>query len=210
MCGKPFDQPPAFYAAYSGAPLVLCESFRQPCSKGIRGIAPEIFAVVPAVHILVVIERFNRNGVLAVRQPHQNAGEAQPNVFGIFAFTEGLPSNIGVVIEYLGQIARTRQFCIGFPIEHFRTGGGNKRRMSGGRHIGHLFQKFDVLGAAPEFIVADHCAIGLAAENAEFLVVNFLEDVALIKLRGLLKVFQKLVLRDVENLDLQHRGGFSL
>ena len=46
-------------------------------------------------------------------------------------------------------------------------------------------------------------AEGRAAEDAELLGVDLLEERALVELRRLLEVLQQVLLRDVEDLDLQ-------
>ncbi len=78
------------------------------------------------------------------------------------------------------------------------------------RDIRHLFQQFDVLRVAAEFVVADQRSIGRSTEDAVRLIVHLLENLALVEFRRLLKIFQELRLGDVENLDLQHGRGLGL
>src|SRR5579863_10420447 len=61
-----------------------------------------------------------------------------------------------------------------------------------------------------ELVVADKRAKWLAAEDAEFIFIDFLEHHALIELRGALEVAQQFFLADVEHADLEHRTCFAL
>ena len=61
-----------------------------------------------------------------------------------------------------------------------------------------------------EGVVADDRGKRSAAEHAELFFVNFLEHRALIELRRALQIAQQFALGAVEDLDLQHIGGFRL
>ena len=61
-----------------------------------------------------------------------------------------------------------------------------------------------------EFVVADQRAERRAAEDAELLLVDLLEQRALIELGRPLQIAQQLLLRDVEDLDLEHRARLAL
>ena len=78
------------------------------------------------------------------------------------------------------------------------------------RHRCHLFQKLQVFRMLAELVITNQRAIGLAAEDAELLFVNFLERRALIKFRGALKVPQQVLLGNIQHLDFQHGAGFTL
>src|SRR5580700_5142702 len=61
-----------------------------------------------------------------------------------------------------------------------------------------------------ELVVADQRAKRLAAEDPEFIFIDFLEHYALVELRSALQVTQQLFLADVEDANLKHRTGFAL
>ena len=60
--------------------------------------------------------------------------------------------------------------------------------MGSGRDVRNLFKQLQVLGMLAEFVVADQRAERRAAENAVLLLVNFLEQRALIEFRRSLEV----------------------
>jgi len=76
----------------------------------------------------------------------------------------------------------------------------------GRRDLAHLAQQFDVGRGVIEEIVADHAAKGLTAELSVFLLVDALENRALIPGGTLvaLEGLTELHLADVQHADLQH------
>ena len=64
-------------------------------------------------------------------------------------------------------------------------------------------KQVDVLGVVGELVVADQRAVGLAAGRAELVLVELLEDLALVELDRLVHVLEQLALGDVEHLDLE-------
>ena len=76
----------------------------------------------------------------------------------------------------------------------------------------HLAQHLDVRRAVVEVVVADQAAVGLAAQLAVLLLVELLEDRALVPGRAL-ELFEGLVqilLGDVHHADLQHLVGLGV
>ena len=61
-----------------------------------------------------------------------------------------------------------------------------------------LLEQGDVLRVAAELVVADQHAVGVAAEGAVLLLVDLLEERALVELDRLLEVLQQLLLGHVE------------
>ena len=57
-----------------------------------------------------------------------------------------------------------------------------------------IFEQADVLGLLAELVVADQHAVRLAAELAVLLLVDLLEQGALVELDGLLQVLEQVVL----------------
>ena len=73
------------------------------------------------------------------------------------------------------------------------------------RDVRDLLEQLDVLAALVEVVVADQRAERSAAEHAVLFLVHLLEQRALVELGRPLQVAQQVLLRDVEDLDLQHR-----
>ncbi len=71
-------------------------------------------------------------------------------------------------------------------------------------HLRDFLKQFDIFGMLAELVVADERTKRLAAEDAEFIFIDFLEHHALIELRSALQVAQQLFLADIEDPDLQH------
>jgi hypothetical protein len=73
--------------------------------------------------------------------------------------------------------------------------------------VRHLIEEVDVLGLARDFEVADQGAVGRAAEGAEFLFVDLLEQRALVEFQRRLEVLHQFALGGVEHADLQAGTG---
>ena len=80
------------------------------------------------------------------------------------------------------------------------------------RHLAQLAKQLDIRRAVIEIIVADHAAEGFAAELAELLLVDLLEDRALVPGRPLvaLQGLAEVELGDVHDTDLQHLVGLGV
>ena len=89
---------------------------------------------------------------------------------------------------------------------------GDERGVGGRGDLGHLAQQLHVRRAVVEVVVADQAAEGLAAELAVLLLVELLEDRALVP-GGALELLQGLVqllLGDVHHPDLEHLVGLGV
>jgi hypothetical protein len=73
-----------------------------------------------------------------------------------------------------------------------------------------FLQKLHIFTAAAELVVADQGRERSAAEDAELFFVDLLEEGALIELGRALQIAQKILLVDIEQLDLEHVVGFAL
>ncbi len=89
---------------------------------------------------------------------------------------------------------------------------GDERGVGGGGDLGHLAEQFHVRRAVVEVVVADQAAERLAAELAVLLLVELLEDGALVPGRALelLQGLAQLLLRDVHHPDLEHLVRFGV
>ena len=101
-------------------------------------------------------------------------------------------------LEDLGEVARHAELGEAVHVEQLRAGAGDERRVGGGGDAGELLQQGDVLRMAAELVVAHQQAVGVAAEGAVLLLVDLLEQRALVELGGLLEVLEQLLLGDVE------------
>ena len=84
--------------------------------------------------------------------------------------------------------------------------------MRRGGDLRHVAQQLHVLRAVVEVVVADQQPVRLAAELAVFFFVDLLEDRALVPRRAaeLLQRPAQLLLRDVQDADLQHLVGLGV
>ena len=107
---QPLHQAASFHSPDGRTPVVLGKGIRQPRAEGIGRVAPEVFAVVGPVHVLLIIEGFDRNIRLAIGKPHQGMGKgratylessesrkdfhlAYSTLWKILAMSRGVPSS---------------------------------------------------------------------------------------------------------------------
>ena len=92
------------------------------------------------------------------------------------------------------------------------VGAGEERRMRRGRDLAEVAQQLHVGRQMVEMVVADQAAVGLAAELAELLFVDLLEQRALVPARVRIEpqIAVELLLRDVHDADLQRRVGLGI
>ena len=78
------------------------------------------------------------------------------------------------------------------------------------RDVRNLLEQFDVLTGLVEVVVTDHGTERCATEDAVLFLVHFLEQRALVEFGGPLQIAQQILLRHVEDLDLEHGPRFAL
>src|ERR1039458_7053037 len=61
-----------------------------------------------------------------------------------------------------------------------------------------------------ELVISDQSAERLAAEGPELFFIDLLEELALIEFRCFLQIAQKVLLADVQDLELKHGAGLAL
>src|SRR5207302_1430167 len=100
----------------------------------------------------------------------------------------------------------------GAHLHHGRAGAGDERTVRGCRDLAHLAQQLDIGRSVIKVVVPDHAAERLAPELPVFLLVDPLEDRALIPGGTLvaLQRFAELGLTDIEYTNLQHFVGFGV
>ncbi|KAG0943082.1 hypothetical protein G6F31_014776 [Rhizopus arrhizus] len=77
-------------------------------------------------------------------------------------------------------------------------------------HVRHLLDEVHVLRLAAQEVVTDQRAERCTAERAEFLLVDLLEQRALVEVDGRLEVLDQVLLRRIEDLDLHVRASGGL
>src|SRR3546814_968743 len=77
-------------------------------------------------------------------------------------------------------------------------------------HVRDFLQQVHVLGVPGELEVADHGREWRAAEGAVLLLVDLLEQLRLVEVRGVLEVLDQLLLAAVEDLDLEVGTGLGV
>ncbi len=133
-------------------------------------------------------EFVDRLGGCAVRQTRQGARQHQVDEARILAVAEAAPLGVILTLEDLGEIARLGEFGPGVEAEHAGAGSRDERCERRGGDIGHQAQRLDVVGMLGPLIVADQRAIGLAAGHTELILVDLLEELALVELDRTLQV----------------------
>ena len=82
--------------------------------------------------------------------------------------------------------------------------------MRRGRDLRNFLQQLQIFRMLAEFVVAHQRAERLAAENAVLFFVHLLEHRALVEFRRTLQIAQQVLLRRIQNPDLQLRSGLRL
>ncbi len=207
-----FHRPAGLHAANRGAPAVLFEGAVDVGRHRIGRVCPRVAVVVRAVGLFFEIEAVDRVGANTVRQTRQEARHHQTEIAGIFRLTQRTPGGVFGVLEDLGQIARVSQLLPGFHLHHARRGAGDERTVGRRADARHLPQQLNVLRAVVEVVVAHDAAKRLAAKLTVLLLVDFLEDRALVPAHALV-AFQgtaQLLFGDAHKADLQHLVGFGV
>ncbi|MNT03087.1 hypothetical protein D3C72_1376070 [compost metagenome] len=209
--GQVFDQAAAFHATDRRAPAEVRERGREAGAERPRGVAPQVFGMIGAIHVLNKVEAFDGGALYRViGQAAQEARHGQADVTRVFRIAEAAPLGVFHRVEHLGQVARAAQVGKAVQPQQFRRGRRDERRVRGRRHVRHLLDEVHVFGLARDFKVAQQGAERRAAEGAELFFVDLLEHQTLIKVDRSLEVANQITLGGVQHLDLQHRAGVGL
>ena len=119
-----------------------------------------------------------------------------------------------LVYSWVSKIfARSRGLASSVPAveaEHAGAGGRDERRERRRRDVGHQAQRLDVVRMLRPLVVADQRAVGLAARRAELVLVDLLEQLALVELDRALQIARQVALRQVQHAQLQAGAGLAV
>jgi hypothetical protein len=209
--GRPLDLAAPLDAAGAGHPAVLGEGVGHAAGVAPRGVHPEVLVVVHAVDVLLEVEGGHGVELLAVDLAGQHPGAGEGDVAGVVGLAEGLPGGVVRAGEDLGEVARVRKLREAVHVERLGADVGDEGGVRRGRDAGHPLQDLDVRRApAVEVVVPHQHAEGVAAERAVLLLVDLLEGLGHVELDGPLEVVAQLVLRDVQDADLEALAGLGL
>src|SRR5262245_13129997 len=200
---QPLDHTAAFLAADGGGPPVLRERVGDARARRPGGVHPQVLVVLPAGDVLLEAERLDRIGGLAVRQAAEHARQGQPDVARVLRVAERAPLDVLGALEDHRQVARLLELGVAVHAEQRRRGRADEGREGRRRHVRQLLQEQEVLRVLAELVVADQAAERLAAGRAELVLVDLLEQPALIELDGLREVVEQVLLARVEDADAQ-------
>ncbi len=148
---------------------------------------------------LLVGELVDRLGFLAVRHAGYDTRHDKVDEARVFAVAEATPLRVLGRLEDLGQVARLGQFRPIIEAEHAGPGRRNERRKRTGGDIGHQAQCLDVVRVAAPLVVADQRTVRLSARCAELVLVDLLEELALVELDGPRQVAVEFALAHIEH-----------
>ncbi len=156
------------------------------------------------------VELVDRLGGGAVWQTRERTRQHQVDEARVFAVTEAAPFGVFLRLEDLGQVARLDQFGPTVEAEHAGAGGRDERCERCGGNVGYQAQCLDIVRMLRPLIVADQRAIRFAARRAKFVLIDLLEQLALIEFNRALQIARQLALRQVEHTQLQARARLAV
>ena len=149
-------------------------------------------------------------GVGSVGHSSQHARHDQADKPRILGVAERLPFGVLDRLEDLLQVARLGQLLPVIEPKERGVGRRDERTERGRGHVAHLAQKIDVLRMTRKLVIADERSVGLAAGRSEFVLVQLLEDLALVELDRLVDINEELALGDIEHFELQIGTGLAV
>ena len=210
--GKPSTAPPDSIPRMREHHAVLLERAIDVHCHRIGSVLPGVLGRVSAGSVFFEIEFIHRAGGRAVRQTRQRARHGQADVLGIFRFAQRAPCGVIGRGENLRQVARVGELAPVVHAHQLGRGRGNERCMRGSSHLRHAVEQFHIRRALVEIVIADQAAIRFATELAVFLLVDLLEDGALVPGGALvaLEHLAQFLLADVQHADLELLVGLGV
>ena len=155
-------------------------------AHGVGGIGPDVLVVVRAFGVFLELELLDRVGLGAIGQARQEPRHGQAEVPRVLRVAQGAPGGVFGGLEDLGQVARVAQFLPGF---HAASASGAAAAMNGACAAAAICAISPSIstsgGRVVEIVVADQAAVGLAAGRAVFVLIQLLEERALVPGRAL-------------------------
>ncbi|MCY1549300.1 hypothetical protein D9M68_854620 [compost metagenome] len=101
VCRQTFHRAATFGATDRRAPAVHCECLGDSLGQRPGCIAPEVLAVVGAVHVLDIVHPFHGLGFRPIGQTQKEMRQDQGDVARVFALAEGAPFDQLLTLENL-------------------------------------------------------------------------------------------------------------
>jgi len=152
---------------------------------------------------LLVGEFVDRLGRRAVGQARQRARHHERDEPALLGVAEAAPFGVVEALEGHLQVADLGQLGPALEAEHLAAHARDERREGRRRDLRHEAQRLHVLGVVRPLVVADKRAVRLAARLAELVLVDRLEQRALVELGGALEIAAEVALGRVHHPDLE-------
>ncbi|MNV44103.1 hypothetical protein D3C71_1358470 [compost metagenome] len=86
------------------APAVVDEALHHVGRKRERGISPQVFVVIRALHFFDIVEAAHRHGVRTIWQTTQHTGHHQTQIAGVVGVAERFPFDVLGTVEVVADI----------------------------------------------------------------------------------------------------------
>ena len=179
-----FHGPAALVAPDRRRPAVLGKGRRDARGKGESRVAPKVTVWGRPGDILLINEGFHGIGVVAIGQAHQQMRKAKGHIAGIVLLAERTPFDIVRALENLVQIAWQGQIGEAPQPEKLRRRGTEQGGVRCGGYFRHLLEHAEVHRRQAVFVDMEQATVGLSAERAVLLLIDPLEQQALVELHG--------------------------
>src|SRR5436190_512516 len=136
--------------------------------------------MVGASGVLLERKLLDWRGLGPIRQSGQHTRHSQPEIACIFGLTQRLPGRVSWCAKDLGEVPRIAEFLPGFHVEQGRSSGGQEWRMGCGGNLSEPGKHFHIGGGMVEIEIAHESTVRLSSGHAEFFLVKFLEEWALV------------------------------
>ncbi len=168
--------------------------------------------MVGTVGLLFKIKAVHGVGANTVRQARQEARHHQAQIARVFRLAQATPGSIFGILEDFGQIAWVCQFLPGFHLHYAWCCPGDKRTVCCSTDTRHFAQQLDILRAVIEIVVAHQAAKRFTTKLAIFLLVDFLEQRALIPAHAFIALqgAAQFLLGDAHKANLEHLISFGV
>src|SRR5262245_3399349 len=199
-----------FLAADGGSPAVLGERVGDARTHRPGGVHPEILVVLLARDVLLEAERLDGVRGLAVGQAAEHPGQGEPDVARVLGVAEGPPLDVLGALEDHRQVTRLLQLGVAVHAEERRSRRRDQRCERRRGDVRQLLEQQEVLRVLFELEVADQGAERLPPRRPELVLVDLLEQPALVELDGLGEVVEQVFLAGVQHADRERGAGLAV